>query len=114
MALTVKEVEQALKQTDGNVSLAAEGLNVARSTIYRKIKRHPTLETILEDARESFVDLAQSKLRQEVQKGNITAIIFTLKTLGKSRGYVERQEVTGADGGRVEIKVVYGNDGIDS
>ena len=39
------------------------------------------------------------------QEGNITAIIFTLKTLGKSRGYVERQEVTGAEGKPVETKI---------
>ena len=39
-----------------------------------------------------------------MRKGNITAIIFTLKTIGKSRGYVERQEVTGADGGAVIVK----------
>jgi len=29
---------------------------------------------------------------------------MVLKTLGKHRGYVERQEVTGADGGAVIVK----------
>ena len=33
-----------------------------------------------------------------MQDGNITAIIFTLKTIGKSGGYVERQELSGPDG----------------
>jgi len=35
---------------------------------------------------------------------NPTMIIFYLKTQAKDRGYVERQEVTGADGGAVMVK----------
>ena len=35
----------------------------------------------------------ESKLYENVKKGDVTSIIFLLKTLGKSRGYVERQEI---------------------
>jgi hypothetical protein len=38
---------------------------------------------------------------------NVAAIIFYLKTQCKDRGYVERQEITGADAGPITIKVVY-------
>jgi hypothetical protein len=34
-------------------------------------------------------------------------MIFFLKTKGKSRGYVERIENTGKDGGAIEISFVY-------
>jgi hypothetical protein len=39
-----------------------------------------------------------------LKKGNIAALIFFLKTQGKSRGYVERQEV--AQSGKLEIEYV--------
>ena len=45
---------------------------------------------MLAEARESSVDLAESKLIEAIKNGNLTAIIFFLKTQGKSRGYVER------------------------
>jgi len=31
-------------------------------------------------------------------------VTLTLKSLGKNRGYVERQEVTGADGGAIVVE----------
>ena len=40
-----------------------------------------------------FLDYAESKLVENIGKGDTTAIIFTLKTKGKSRGYIERSEV---------------------
>jgi len=37
-------------------------------------------------------------LHKQIGEGNTSATIFYLKTKGKNRGYVERQEITGADG----------------
>lgn len=44
------------------------------------------------------MDLAESKLLQGVNDGDMRAILFTLETLGKERGWTKRTEVTGADG----------------
>ena len=109
--LTVEQIEHALKQAAGNVTYAAKSLGVSRSTIHRRIAESVTLQQVLTDAREELVDVAESALRKEVLNGNITAIIFTLKTQGKDRGYVERtqQEVTGAGGGAVNIVVKWGD-----
>jgi hypothetical protein len=41
-----------------------------------------------------------------IKAGNVTAIIFYLKTQAKDRGYVERQELTGADGGKLQVEYV--------
>lgn len=103
MALTVKQVAKALEATGGNVSEAARALGVHRTTVHRKIKSSETLQEIVTDARESLVDLAEGKIKSEIKKGNITAIIFTLKTQGKERGWVERHEVSGPDRGPIEI-----------
>jgi len=103
MRITDKQIEHALKQTAGNVSQAARALQVSRTTVHKRIARSEKLKEVLKDTREELVDIAESALRREVVDGNITAIIFTLKTQGKARGYVERQEVTGADGGAIEI-----------
>ena len=41
-------------------------------------------------------------LKKQVQEGNVTAMIWVTKTVGKHRGYVERSEITGANGGPIE------------
>ncbi len=104
MRITDKQIEHAIKQTAGNVSQAAKALQVSRTTVHKRIAKSEKLREVLRDTREELIDIAESALRREVLDGNITAIIFTLKTQGKARGYVERQEVTGADGGAVMVK----------
>ena len=106
-AYTVEQIENALKAKAGNIAAAADALGASRSTIYRHIQNSPTLAQSLVDYRESLVDIAESALRKGVIDGNMTAIIFTLKTQGKSRGYVERQEITGAGGGKIDVVVQY-------
>ena len=54
-----------------------------------------TAELQIED--EKATDRAEIKLMEAVENGEIAAIIFRLKTKAKKRGYVERQELTGAD-----------------
>lgn len=105
MALTDKQIEAALRAKLGNVTAAARELGYSRTQVYKKINANERLQEVLTEAREELVDIAETALRKELLAGNMTAIIFTLKTLGKQRGYVERQEVTGADGGALEIVI---------
>lgn len=92
MALTNAQIEHALKLKAGNIAAAAREMGVSRSTLNRRIAGSPGLREFVYDAREELVDIAESALKREVLGGNITAIIFTLKTQGKQRGYVERVE----------------------
>lgn len=83
---------QAITEAQGLISVAARRLGVSRSSVYNAINRHPTVAEAAEDARERTTDLAEGKLYSKINEGDITAIIFYLKTQGKARGYVERQE----------------------
>jgi hypothetical protein len=64
-------IEKAILKAFGNISLIAKSLDVDRTTLYKWIE-----DENLKDAND----------------GDTTAIIFFLKTQGKERGYVERQE----------------------
>lgn len=92
-ALTVGKVERALKATFGNISLAAKNLGVSRQAVYDKCEQYPRLRLCLADARESMVDNAESALGLAVNNGQPWAVSFTLKTIGKNRGYIEKTEV---------------------
>lgn len=107
---TSEQVIIAIREARGNLTEAARILGVARMTVYRYCKRYSTIQQALDDEREKWIDTAEQKLMKSVEKGSIPAIIFFLKTMGKSRGYVERQEVTGKDGEGLKIEVEYVND----
>ncbi len=79
-----------MRQTAGIKTAAAELLGCDRSTITRYINRHPKLQAIDAEIADSTVDLTEDKLLQAIEQGNLTAIIFYLKTKGKHRGYVQK------------------------
>jgi GTP cyclohydrolase II len=103
MALTIEQIAHALERKAGNITDAARSLKVTRHALYKRIHSDETLQQVLVDAREALVDVAESQLLKQIKVGNTAAIIFTLKTQGKSRGYVERTEITGADGGAIRF-----------
>ena len=53
-----------------------------------------------------MLDNAESILYKKVLEGSTPELLFFLKTQGKRRGYVERSEVTGAEGGPLTIEYV--------
>lgn len=75
-----------------NVSLACQQANIGRTTYYVWLKENPAFKENVENIKEGAIDFAESKLMQQIQNGNTTAILFFLKTQGKERGYVERTE----------------------
>lgn len=97
---TVPQMEAALRQTRGLLTLAAERLGASYNTVKRYVDRSPTLQAVVEESRERRVDMAELKLDEMIKNGEPWAVQMTLRTLGRSRGYVERQEheVTGKDG----------------
>jgi len=77
---------------------AAEACGVTTRAVQRWSK-HPKVAVMFEEVRNARLDLAESTIIQAIKNRNITAAIFYLKCHGKTRGWVERREITGADGG---------------
>jgi len=86
---------ETFKKTFGNVSQTCKVLDMDRSTYYKWLKEDEDFKTEVEsvEPKELFLDFTESKLVEKINTGDTTAIIFTLKTKGKSRGYIERKEI---------------------
>ncbi len=52
-----------------------------------------------------MLDTAEVALWKGIQDGESWAVQFALRTIGRSRGYVERREHTGADGEPIEMNI---------
>jgi hypothetical protein len=83
----------ALKQSRGLISAAARAIGCSHQTIRNYIDRYPEVAEAVIEQREHLVDMAELQLWNRIHEGDTTAIIFTLKTLGKDRGYVEKAQV---------------------
>lgn len=90
---SVKEIEAAIKDSGGIMSTIAERLRCDWHTADKYIKADKSLIEAYTAETESVIDLAESKLIENIGDNDNTAIIFYLKTKGKKRGYVERSEV---------------------
>jgi transposase len=93
MGITNKKIIDAFKNTGGIVSKAALKLGVSRQAVYSRIQKSEELAKEQQSAKETALDLAEDKLLSNIKAGDNTCIIFFLKTQGKKRGYVEKQEV---------------------
>ena len=91
--LKQSEVFSALTACTGNVAAAATRLGCTRWGLNAFLERHPRLLQLCKDFRESMVDHAESQFNRAILNGAPWAVAMALKTIGKRRGYVERQEV---------------------
>ena len=103
---TCARIIEALKETKGLLTLAARKAGVSYSTVNRYAREFPSVQEAVREAKESLLDFAEGKLYEQMSKSNLTAIIFYLKTQGKGRGYIERQELTGAGGQPIKTEII--------
>ena len=82
----------------GNVQDSCKAAGIARKTFYNWKDGDEDFAQAVEEIQEGLIDLAESKLLENIKSGKTNEILFYLRTKGKYRGYVERQEITGADG----------------
>lgn len=93
-----KAMLENLEKSHGVVTVAARNTGIHRDTHYNWMQTDEEYATKAKAMKEVAIDFAESMLYKLISEGNVAATIFYLKTQGKNRGYVERQEVTGADG----------------
>jgi hypothetical protein len=103
-----KALLEALEKTLGVVQGACKIVGISRTTYYQYLKDDAEFKKAVDDIENIALDFAESQLHKQIQDGNTSATIFYLKTKGRNRGYIERQELTGMNGQplSVSIKVI--------
>lgn len=100
---TDDEIIRGIERANGFLTIAAQNLGCTYQAIWNRQKRNKKIKEAIEAIRETHIDLSEHQLIKNIKAGDTTAIIFHLKCLGKKRGYVERQEITGKDGESINI-----------
>ncbi len=103
---STERIISALKRTNGLVSLAAREIGCTPQVIYRRAQKIKAVQETIDEARDSLIDSAELALRSAVLDKEPWAVALTLKTLGRHRGYVERGEITGAEGQSIVVRFV--------
>ena len=88
------KIIEALTKGGGNISTTAKILQVSRTSVHLWIKGNKVLLEAKTQALETILDLAENKLVAAINGGDMTAIIYTLKTQGRTRGWGEHQQIT--------------------
>jgi hypothetical protein len=78
------------------IAYAARALKTDRRYVYAFLRKHPELEQVRQDARETLLDTAEHNIVAAVNGGDLKTSRWVLDRLGRHRGYTTRQEIAGA------------------
>lgn len=79
-----------LKDGKGIICYACDKTGISRQTYYDWIKADAKFKAKVDEINEETLDVVESKLLTAISNDDLTAILFYLKTKGKSRGYSEQ------------------------
>ena len=94
---------EAMEKSLGIVTTACKAVGISRETHYSWMREDPQYKAAIENLSNVAIDFAESQLHKRMKEGSDAAIIFFLKCRGKSRGYIERQEMDHS--GEIKISV---------
>jgi hypothetical protein len=83
----------ALEKSLGVVTTACKQLEIGRATYYRWLEEDKDFAKKAKELQDVALDFVESKLFEQIQGSSTAATIFYLKTKGKKRGYIERNEL---------------------
>ena len=101
--IPIATAADAIQKAGGVIAVAARALGIHRCTLYAWADEHAEIREAIDDARETTLDIAEANLAQfaagrvpgQSTREQLDAIKYTLRTLGRSRGYGDRLEVEG-------------------
>ena len=89
----------------GNKREIARRLGINRETVSIYIDNSPEISAAYEQEKESAIDYVESRLMAGIKNGDPESIRFFLRTIGRRRGYGDRMEVTGQNGGAIIVQM---------
>lgn len=89
IAVRKKAFIYAMIENLGVVSKAVESSKIPMRTHYQWLEDDENYRNAIAQVKEVVLDFAEHALHNLVKQGNVTAIIWLLKTQGKKRGYIE-------------------------
>jgi len=106
-----QQIPAALLKYNGNIAKACSACGMSRTQYFEWRKEDPEFKRLTDETWEVIKDGLESLLIDTAHgkaKGNVGAACAVLNARAKDRGYgISRQEVTGAEGRILTIKVVY-------
>jgi len=111
---TKERLLEALEKSLGVVTTACKKVSVDRSTFYKYLNEDEDFANAVKELDNVALDFAESQLHKQIQDGVPTSTIFYLKTKGKKRGYIERQEHDHTtQGDKIQPTIINLGSGID-
>ena len=77
----------------GIVAPTCKSVNIGRKTFYRWYEADEWFKEKVDEIKEMQIDFVEAALLKNIKNGKELSQIFFLKTKGKERGYIEKQEV---------------------
>jgi len=88
-----RQVIEALRGTRGLVTLAARQLGCTPRCVHNYVDRYPAVRAALDAARAQQLDIAEAQLFKAIDNGELRAVEFFLRTIGRQRGYGDHLDV---------------------
>lgn len=92
-----KAFVKLMRENFGNITKCCEIAGIVRKTYYNWRDSDPEFKEAVDGIDEYLLDFVEDSLYKLIRKGDKAATIFYLKTKGKHRGFVERQELANVD-----------------
>jgi hypothetical protein len=97
-----EQVINALRSQLGNKGLAAAELGTTRGKLNDYLMQHPAVREELQSIKEAIKDDMESELIKRSRLSD-TLLMFYIKTQMRDRGYGQTTEITGPNGGPVQM-----------
>jgi hypothetical protein len=96
--LTPSLVATLILKHRGLLTSVCRSLKVPRATMNRYVAKHEECMEAMEHARDAMGDVAEKKLFELIDAGDVRCVLFYLSTVHRHRGYAMRPGEEGAGG----------------
>lgn len=98
---TIEQINKAIEDSSGIISIIAKRLNCQWHTCKKYIEMYDETKQALKDEIEKNIDKAENIIMSALNEGDIQTAKWYLQTIGKQRGYSEKQEIEHSGGVKV-------------